>query len=178
VDDDMDLYITSCLSGLIGALITALGSFIVLHIKSKGQIKEAKFQLYMTLRQIQYDIDEAYKRLVNDDPFMISPLFVYDGTYNYVNALCTLKEKLTDDEISVINRFFEDVKEFDVVRMSVNNTLQMLNSDTAHINPAFTMGTQTNYNMLMSKYRGQLERFKQDNYYGGKLVLIIDKLKK
>lgn len=109
---------------------------------------------------------------------MISPLFVYDGTYNYINALCTLKGKLTDDEISVINRFFEDVKDFDAVRMSVNNTLQVLNSDTARINPALTMGTQANYDILIFKYRGHLENFKKDNYYGGKLVLIIEKLKK
>ena len=174
----MNLYITSCLSGVTGALITAVGSIIVFRIKSKGQIKEAKFQLYMTLSQMQYDIDEAYKRMINNDPFMISPLFVYDGTYNYINALCTLKGKLTDDEISVINRFFEDVKDFDAVRMSVNNTLQVLNSDTARINPALTMGTQANYDILIFKYRGHLENFKKDNYYGGKLVLIIEKLKK
>lgn len=172
------IYITSCLSGIIGALITAMGSIIVFRIKSIGQIRENKFQLYMTLRQMQYDIDEAYKRLINNDPFMISPLFIYDGRYNYINALCILKGKFKDDEIGVINRFFEDVKDFDAVRMSVNNTLQVLNSDTVRINPALTMGTQANYDMLMLKYRGLLESFKKDNYYEGKLVLIMEKLKK
>lgn len=166
-----------CFSGLIASIITALGSFLIWKIKLEDHVKSTKFQMYMVLRKMQYDIDAAYNRKINNDRYMISPLWIYDGTFDYIQKLCALRKYLTEEEINVINQFFEDIKSFDNVRMSVNILLGKLNENPLG-NPAFKMVDQMNYDSLMEKYKKDLENFKVNNYYNGKLTLIMDKLKK
>lgn len=170
-------FIISGISGVVGALLTAIGSYCIYRIRQKNQINTTKFHLYMIVNQMKNDIDNAYKRLVEKDTCMISPLFVYDGTYNYIESLCELKGMLSVDEIQIVNQFFEDVKSFDNIRMSLNNTLSILNSGQGSFPVDYYTNTQISYNFLFEKYKNSLEEFKKKNYYQGQLILLLDKLK-
>ena len=173
----MSQFIISGISGIVGALLTAIGSYFVYRIRQKNHLKTTKFHLYMIINQMKSDIDKAYERLVEKDICMISPLFVYDGTYNYIENLCELKGILSVDEIQIVNQFFEDVKSFDNIRMSLNNTLSILNSGQSSLPPDFYANTQRSYSFLFEKYNKILEEFKKSNYYQGQLILLLDKLK-
>lgn len=173
----MSQYIISGFSGVVGAILTAIGSYLFYRIRQKKQQNVTKFHLYMVINQMKNDIDKAYERLIENDMYLISPLFVYDGAYNYIENLCELKGTLSLEEIQVVNQFFEDVKSFDNIRASANNSLSILNSGQGSFAPDFYQNTQRNYQLLLSKYAEKLQKFKKDNYYQGKLILILDKLK-
>ena len=60
----MSQFIISGISGIVGALLTAIGSYFVYRIRQKNQMKITKFHLYMIINQMKNDIDKAYERLV------------------------------------------------------------------------------------------------------------------
>lgn len=170
----MNNILSSIIIAVVTAIFSVLGTLYVQKRKNESAIKKDALYLYLNLKQTKAHIDNDKK--VIDIEGEIMPMS-YFSLFDYIKVLSNLKDKLSEQEIMLINNFYENVKKIDIKKMQFFNIRNSYNNfrtmNPALLNP-FDQSYKDNYNV----FERDLKIITNSDEYKMDLVQIIYKLQK
>lgn len=172
----MEDILSSLIVAIITSILTVLGTLYVQKRKSESIIRKNALYLYLNLKQVKYDIDNDKRVIDRAGESEIMPMN-YFSPFDYIDVLSVLKDKMTDEEIEVVNNFYEAVKKLDNKKMCFFN-MRNLHNNSSSTNPAFLGPYELQYRDSYDDFVRNLNVITNSDEYKMNLVEIISKLKK
>lgn len=172
----MEDILSSLIVAIITSILTVLGTLYVQKRKSESIIRKNALYLYLNLKQVKYDIDNDKRVIDRAGESEIMPMN-YFSPFDYIAVLSGLKDKMTDEEIEVVNNFYEAVKKLDNKKMYFFN-MRNLHNNSPSTNPAFLGPYELQYRNSYNDFERNLNVITNSDEYKMNLVEIISKLKK
>lgn len=166
--------LSSIMVAIITSVLTVLGILYVQKRKNESSIRKSALYLYLNLKQTKSDIDEDKKAI--DITGEIMPM-TYFSSFDYIQVLSELKDKLSEQEIMIINNFYEHVKKIDSNKMYFFNIRKSYNDFTT-INPTLLNPYEKSFFDNYNIFKRDLNNITNSDEYKTKIVEIISNLQK
>lgn len=112
--------LSSLAVAVVTSILSIIGTLYVQKKKSENAIKKNALYLYLNLKQIKADIDRE-KKIIDGTSWDEIWSMAYFTPFDYIGVLSELKDKLSEQEITDINNFYESVKKIDNKKMNYIN---------------------------------------------------------
>jgi len=172
----MENILSSLIVAIVTAIFSVLGTLYVQKKKNENSIRKSALYLYLNLRQTKEDIDKDKKVVDNAGENEIFPMN-YFSPFDYIAVLSELKDKMTEEEIMIVNNFYENVKKLDNNKMYFFN-IRNLHNNFPSMNPALPGIYEQQYRDSYNDFEHDLNVITNSNQYKTDIVEIIAKLKK
>lgn len=166
-------HISAIIASVITAILTIIGTQYQQKRKNNIACRKNALYLYLNIKQIRTDIDRDKKAIDGNQPFLWTPYF---NPFDYTAVLCALNDKLTEQEISKIFNFYENIKKLDNSKTSYSNVYyNYYNYST--MNPGAINPYQVQHNISFNNFKNNLNNITNSDEYKIDIVEIMSKLR-